>query len=101
MFRPYFVEFFSDDARDDAILTTCEGKAKLRLKTFWKRNRNLNLFVQIVNNFILSDSDTRFLMSSAQLDKTKRVGRWYFGGVASAMAACVTHPLDLLKVINF
>lgn len=37
-------------------------------------------------------------MSSAQLDKTKRVGRWYFGGVASAMAACVTHPLDLLKV---
>lgn len=29
---------------------------------------------------------------------TKRVSRWYFGGVASAMAACVTHPLDLLKV---
>ncbi|KAK3091605.1 hypothetical protein FSP39_021110 [Pinctada imbricata] len=31
-------------------------------------------------------------------DKTKRIGRWYFGGVASAMAACCTHPLDLLKV---
>lgn len=24
--------------------------------------------------------------------------RWYLGGVASAGAACVTHPLDLLKV---
>lgn len=28
----------------------------------------------------------------------KRVGRWYFGGLASAGAACCTHPLDLLKV---
>lgn len=34
----------------------------------------------------------------AAVDKTKRVGRWYFGGVASAMAACCTHPLDLMKV---
>ncbi len=29
---------------------------------------------------------------------SKRVGRWYFGGLASAGAACCTHPLDLLKV---
>ena len=28
----------------------------------------------------------------------ERVGRWYFGGLASAGAACITHPLDLLKV---
>lgn len=27
-----------------------------------------------------------------------RLPRWYFGGGASAMAACLTHPLDLLKV---
>lgn len=27
-----------------------------------------------------------------------RTSRWYFGGLASAGAACVTHPLDLLKV---
>uniref|UniRef100_D3TMG5 Mitochondrial oxoglutarate/malate carrier protein n=1 Tax=Glossina morsitans morsitans TaxID=37546 RepID=D3TMG5_GLOMM len=32
------------------------------------------------------------------LDKTKREGRWYFGGLASAGAACCTHPLDLIKV---
>lgn len=32
------------------------------------------------------------------VDKSKRVGRWYFGGLASACAACCTHPLDLLKV---
>ncbi|KAI6213713.1 hypothetical protein M3Y94_00183800 [Aphelenchoides besseyi] len=28
----------------------------------------------------------------------ERVGRWYFGGVAGACAACCTHPLDLMKV---
>lgn len=27
-----------------------------------------------------------------------RQSKWYFGGLASAGAACVTHPLDLLKV---
>ncbi|KAL3876005.1 hypothetical protein ACJMK2_033894 [Sinanodonta woodiana] len=32
------------------------------------------------------------------VDRTKRVGKWYFGGFSSAGAACVTHPLDLLKV---
>ena len=31
-------------------------------------------------------------------EKPKRVTRWYFGGLASAGAACCTHPLDLLKV---
>ncbi|KAF7262444.1 hypothetical protein EG68_00359 [Paragonimus skrjabini miyazakii] len=30
--------------------------------------------------------------------KCNRVARWYFGGLASAMAAGVTHPLDLVKV---
>lgn len=34
-------------------------------------------------------------MSSNQ----KRISRWYFGGVASSMAAMVTHPLDLMKVL--
>jgi dicarboxylate transporter 10 len=27
-----------------------------------------------------------------------KVPRWYFGGLASAIAACFTHPLDLIKV---
>ena len=31
-------------------------------------------------------------------EKTKKISRWYFGGLASAGAACCTHPLDLLKV---
>lgn len=30
--------------------------------------------------------------------KEKRLPRWYFGGLASAGAACFTHPLDLIKV---
>lgn len=29
---------------------------------------------------------------------TDNLPRWYFGGVASALATCITHPLDLLKV---
>ncbi|KAM3864435.1 mitochondrial dicarboxylate carrier [Diretmus argenteus] len=28
----------------------------------------------------------------------KRISRWYFGGVSSSAAACLTHPLDLIKV---
>lgn len=31
-------------------------------------------------------------------DNRKKLSRWYFGGLSSAGAACVTHPLDLLKV---
>ncbi|KAG5878010.1 hypothetical protein JTB14_025465 [Gonioctena quinquepunctata] len=31
-------------------------------------------------------------------NKEKRLPRWYFGGLASAGAACCTHPLDLIKV---
>lgn len=30
--------------------------------------------------------------------KEQRISYWYFGGMASAGAACFTHPLDLLKV---
>ncbi|XP_023029289.1 mitochondrial dicarboxylate carrier isoform X2 [Leptinotarsa decemlineata] len=30
--------------------------------------------------------------------KENRLPRWYFGGLASAGAACCTHPLDLIKV---
>ncbi|XP_023179850.1 mitochondrial dicarboxylate carrier [Drosophila hydei] len=29
---------------------------------------------------------------------SEKHARWYFGGIASVGAACVTHPLDLLKV---
>lgn len=32
------------------------------------------------------------------LNKEQKIARWYFGGLASAGAACCTHPLDLLKV---
>ncbi|XP_018898252.1 mitochondrial dicarboxylate carrier [Bemisia tabaci] len=35
----------------------------------------------------------------AGVDRNKKVSRWYFGGLASAGAACCTHPLDLLKVM--
>ena len=30
--------------------------------------------------------------------RVERVGRWYDGSVASAGAACFSHPIDLLKV---
>lgn len=37
-------------------------------------------------------------MSSLREQQSKRLSRWYFGGLASAGAACCTHPLDLIKV---
>jgi dicarboxylate transporter 10 len=37
-------------------------------------------------------------MADESKPKTKMVAKWYFGGLASAGAACCTHPLDLLKV---
>ena len=32
------------------------------------------------------------------VNPTKIISLWYHGGIASAAAACCTHPLDLLKV---
>merc|ERR1719219_666341 len=40
----------------------------------------------------------RKLVTTMSGDKTKKLPYWYFGGLASAGAACCTHPLDLLKV---
>lgn len=37
--------------------------------------------------------------TAAAVDQKLRTARWYFGGLASAGAACFTHPLDLLKVM--
>lgn len=36
----------------------------------------------------------------AKTAQEKRISRWYFGGLASSGAAMVTHPLDLLKVLQ-
>lgn len=36
--------------------------------------------------------------ASGAVKVTAKKHRWYLGGFASAMAACCTHPLDLLKV---
>ncbi|CAH8869041.1 unnamed protein product [Trichobilharzia szidati] len=35
---------------------------------------------------------------STTANHPKKIGSWYFGGIASAMAAACTHPLDLIKV---
>lgn len=35
--------------------------------------------------------------SQAEL-QSMRKSRWFFGGIASSAAACITHPLDLIKV---
>ena len=39
-------------------------------------------------------------IANFMVDKGKKqvAHRWYLGGIASAGAACGTHPLDLLKV---
>ncbi|KAG5444535.1 hypothetical protein CSKR_114464 [Clonorchis sinensis] len=40
----------------------------------------------------------RSVNSHSTKEAPKKVGYWYFGGCASAMAAACTHPLDLIKV---
>ena len=37
--------------------------------------------------------------ASGAVKVTAKKHRWYLGGIASAMAAACTHPLDLLKVV--
>lgn len=40
----------------------------------------------------------KLLTSSPGASSEGRVPRWYFGGVASALAVSITHPLDTMKV---
>lgn len=44
------------------------------------------------------DQNRLAMAATLESSATKRVAKWYMGGVASMGAACVTHPLDLLKV---
>lgn len=37
-------------------------------------------------------------VQSIKVQPQRKISRWYFGGLAAASAACITHPLDLLKV---
>uniref|UniRef100_A0A914RR90 Mitochondrial dicarboxylate carrier n=1 Tax=Parascaris equorum TaxID=6256 RepID=A0A914RR90_PAREQ len=48
--------------------------------------------------FIVPRGEHRGTTKVMAQSKHDRVSRWYFGGLASAGAACCTHPLDLLKV---
>ncbi|KAH7942706.1 hypothetical protein HPB52_000197 [Rhipicephalus sanguineus] len=43
-------------------------------------------------------SKQKHASGAAPTRKEVRLARWYFGGLAGSMAACFTHPLDLLKV---
>ena len=58
------------------------GEACATFNTYWKAQINY--------------ARTCFQMSERKAPAKQ--GRWYFGGLASAGAACCTHPLDLLKV---
>lgn len=53
----------------------------------------------MLNNRDLDSKEIDLLLETvAEIPPEIRLGKWYFGGVASALAACLTHPLDLLKV---
>lgn len=56
--------------------------------------RIISLLIEIIYSIFIS---SEHIMTSREV-KEKRISRWYFGGLASAGAACCTHPLDLLKV---
>ena len=52
----------------------------------------------IFSSELVIDTKLHDTMTKSGKKPGERVGRWYFGGLASAGAACITHPLDLLKV---
>ena len=73
--------------------------------------RNLLLFqlIAVLLDLIMASAEAKhlslhaasprnFAAAAESAEPPKRVGKWYFGGLASAAAACCTHPLDLLKV---
>lgn len=45
-----------------------------------------------------SSSELKERLPTVSIDSTECVPRWYFGGLASIGAACITHPLDTMKV---
>ncbi|CAH8618284.1 unnamed protein product [Heterobilharzia americana] len=50
------------------------------------------LFISLLHSMFLQ------MQMSVTVDRSNKIGSWYFGGVASALAAACTHPLDLIKV---
>ncbi|XP_037544353.1 mitochondrial dicarboxylate carrier isoform X2 [Nematolebias whitei] len=46
----------------------------------------------------MSNKSSSFGAYSSYNMQENRISRWYFGGVSSSAAACLTHPLDLIKV---
>lgn len=63
---------------------------------------NANRSVSLLVIFLEAPSPIIKLFSfkamSVKKNPKDKLSRWYFGGLASAGAACCTHPLDLLKV---
>ncbi|PAV79116.1 hypothetical protein WR25_03198 [Diploscapter pachys] len=62
------------------------------------KNGEFGKVLRKLHRYVYSIDQTQFVWAEMAQSKEKRVGRWYFGGLASAGAACCTHPLDLLKV---
>lgn len=64
------------------------------------------LFVSSVRSILVHNLNTacqyfrrtQLLAEKMKQNEKQRYARWYFGGLGSAGASCVTHPLDLLKV---
>lgn len=44
-----------------------------------------------------SNTELKELSNVSNRESNVRVPKWYFGGLASAGAACLTHPLDTMK----
>lgn len=62
----------------------------------WKEHPRAKLSFEPLRSRPFGFSPSRVCLTDSMQEN--RVSRWYFGGVSSSAAACVTHPLDLIKV---
>ncbi|XP_076326411.1 mitochondrial dicarboxylate carrier-like isoform X3 [Tachypleus tridentatus] len=79
---------------DHLILQDCPCISTFEKVIFGRQSMALNMPEITTIQYTHQVEETLVVMKKQE----NRLARWYFGGMASAGAACCTHPLDLLKV---
>ena len=79
------------------FIDTCSSGMKFMRQCKWYVCDILRYEIKAVNQQYTAGYNLCIPPNAMQVNPNRQ-SRWYFGGLASAGAACITHPLDLLKV---
>ena len=79
------------------FIDTCSSGMKFMRQCKWYVCDILRYKTKAVNQKYTAGYNLCIPPNAMQVNPNRQ-SRWYFGGLASAGAACITHPLDLLKV---